>query len=172
MDIPGLVLPVFAVILTGWLAGALGYVPRALSAPLMQFAYTIAMPALVFVTIAQEPVHALLDGRFIAAFGGGSALCFAAAFALARRRPTSGLGSSAMFAAAAAMTNTGFVALPILQALYGKAGILPAAIATVFVAVVLFPAAILLLELDRHGRAERSRPLVLAKQIVVNPVVI
>ena len=55
------------------------------------------------------------------------------------------------------MTNTGFVALPILKATYGAPAVLPAAIATVFVAVVMFPAAVLMQELDSHGaRADRS----------------
>ena len=72
MNIVNLVLPVFAVILTGWLAGVLGYLPRTLSAPLVQFAYNVAMPALVFLTIAQEPLGTLLDRRFLTAFGGGS----------------------------------------------------------------------------------------------------
>lgn len=172
MDIPSLVLPVFAVILTGWFAGALGYLPRTLSTPLMQFAYNLAMPALVFVTIAQEPVRALLDWRFIAVFGGGSALCFGAVLLVARRRQDRGLGNSAMLAAAASMTNTGFVALPVLQALYGGDGVLPAAVATVFVAVVMFPALVVLLELDRHSRSDRIGALALARQVVVNPVVI
>jgi hypothetical protein len=35
MNIPTLVLPVFAVIITGWLAGAFGYLPRTLAGALM-----------------------------------------------------------------------------------------------------------------------------------------
>lgn len=120
MDIPNLVLPVFAVILTGWLAGAVGYMPRSLAMPLVGFAYNVAMPALIFVTIAPEPVHGLLDWGFLAAFGGGSLLCFAAVFLAARARSSRGVGSSAMLGASASMTNTGFVALPILQAMYGR----------------------------------------------------
>ena len=46
----------------------------------------------------------------------------------------------------AAMTNTGFVALPILHSIYGQPAVLPAAIATVFVAAVMFPASVILLE--------------------------
>ncbi len=53
---------------------------------------------------------------------------------------------------AAAMTNTGFVALPVLRAIYGEPAVLPAAIATVFVAVVMFPATVVLLELEQRGR--------------------
>ena len=56
------------------------------------------------------------------------------------------------------MTNTGFVALPVLQAIYGPHAVLPAAIATVFVAVVMFPAAVILLELGQRaiGRSLRK----------------
>ena len=59
-----------------------------------------------------------------------------------------GVAAPSMQGWAASMTNTGFVALPILQATYGPRAVLPAAIATVFVAVVMFPCAVVLQELD------------------------
>lgn len=89
-----LVLPVFAVIVTGWLAGAFGYLPRSLSAPLVRFAYNVAMPALVFLTIAREPIGALLDWRFLGAFGGGSVVCFAAVFLAAHAVGRRGWGAA------------------------------------------------------------------------------
>src|SRR5215470_7390007 len=42
------------------------------------------------------------------------------------------VASSTMHGMAAAMTNTGFVALPILHSIYGQPAVLPAAVATVF----------------------------------------
>src|SRR4051812_19188602 len=80
MKVADLVLPVFAIIVTGWLAGWLGYLSRSLADGLVHFAYSIAMPALLFVTIAQEPARNLLEWRFLLAFGGGSILCFALVF--------------------------------------------------------------------------------------------
>ena len=80
LRIADLILPVFAVILTGWIVGYAGYLPRALSNALIHFAYNIAMPALLIVTIAQEPGHSLINWRFLVAFGGGSLLCFIAVF--------------------------------------------------------------------------------------------
>ena len=151
--VAALILPVFAVIVTGWLAGLAGYVPRNLSDGLIHFAYNVAMPALLVVTIAQEPARALLAWRFLIAFGGGSLLCFAFVFATARALGHGGVAGPSMQGWAASMTNTGFVALPILQATYGPHAVLPAAIATVFVAVVMFPAAVILQELGRGGRA-------------------
>ena len=161
MRIADLILPVFAVILTGWIVGYTGYLSRALSGALIHFAYNIAMPALLIVTIAQEPAHSLINWRFLVAFGGGSLLCFILVFGVMSIPVSRSLASRTMHGMAASMTNTGFVALPVLAAIYGQRAVLPAAIATVFVAVVMFPAAVILLELgqrDAHG--SRTAPMV------------
>jgi predicted permease len=172
MEVADLVLPVFAIIVSGWLAGWLGYISRSLADGLVHFAYNIAMPALLFVTIAQEPARNLLEWRFLLAFGGGSVLCFALVFLAVRAGWGRDLASSTIYGMAAAMTNTGFVALPILHAIYGQPAVLPAAIATVFVAAVMFPATVIVLESEGHGAHARSAPSVLLKQIVFNPMVL
>ena len=173
MQVANLILPVFAVIVTGWLAGALGYVARDLSDALIHFAYNVAMPALLIVTIAHEPARSLLAWRFLIAFGGGSLVCFAIVFASLRALRGQGLAEAAMQGWAASMTNTGFVALPVLQATYGPPAVLPAAIATVFVAVVMFPAAVIMQELDpqRSGRSVFA-PGKLARHVILNPMVL
>jgi malonate transporter len=179
MAVADLVLPVFAIIVTGWLAGWLGYISRSLADGLVHFAYNVAMPALLFVTIAQEPARNLLEWRFLLAFGGGSILCFALVFLTVRAGWGRDLASSTIYGMAAAMTNTGFVALPILHSIYGQPAVLPAAIATVFVAGVMFPATVILLE--SGGRRAHARcgahpgkagSVMLAKQIVLNPMVL
>jgi malonate transporter and related proteins len=173
MRIADLILPVFAVIVTGWIVGYTGYLSRKLSDALIHFAYNIAMPALLIVTIAQEPRHSLINWRFLAAFGGGSFLCFLLVFGIMSVRASRSLASRTMHGVAASMTNTGFVALPVLQAIYGPRAVLPAAIATVFVAVVMFPAAVILLELgQRDANGSRTTALVTAKHVVLNPMVL
>jgi predicted permease len=78
-----------------------------------------------------------------------------------------------MHGMAASMTNTGFVALPVLQAIYGPRAVLPAAIATVFVAVVMFPLAVILLELgQRDAQGSRTPAMVTVKHVVLNPMVL
>ena len=173
MRIADLILPVFAVILTGWLAGYTGYLSRSLSDGLIHFAYNIAMPALLIVTIAQEPSHSLINGRFLVAFGGGSLLCFLLVFGIMSIGVSPGLASRTMHGMAAAMTNTGFVALPVLQAIFGQRAVLPAAIATVFVAVVMFPIAVVLLELGQTGApGSRTAPMVTIRHILLSPMVL
>ncbi len=72
----------------------------------------------------------------------------------------------------AAMTNTGFVALPILHAIYGQPAVLPAAVATVFVAAVMFPITVILLESEGGGGGGQSAPPFLLRHIVLNPLVL
>jgi len=173
MQVASLVLPVFAIIVTGWLAGWLGYLSRTLADALVHFAYNVAMPALLIVTIAQEPARNLLEWRFLLAFGGGSLLCFALVFLAARAGWKRDLAGSTIFGMTAAMTNTGFVALPILHAVYGQPAVLPAAVATVFVAAVMFPITVILVESDKHTVREPSdRPAGLFKQILLNPMML
>ncbi len=173
MQIADLILPVFAVILTGGIVGATGYLPRALSEALIRFAYNIAMPALLIVTIAQEPGHSLINWRFLVAFGAGSLLCFIFVFGIMSIRGSRSVASRTMYGMTASMTNTGFVALPVLQAIYGQRAVLPAAIATVFVAVVMFPLAVILLEVrQRDDRGSRTTPMMTVRHIVLNPMVI
>jgi len=172
MNVAGLILPVFAVIVTGWLAGRLGYIPRSLADGLVHFAYNVAMPALLVVTIAQEQAEKLLEWRFLLAFGGGSMVCFTLVFAAARIGFGRSIAGSTIFGMTASMTNTGFVALPVLHAIYGQPAVLPVAVATVFVAAVMFPVTVILLEAEAHGTGKRAGPAALAKQIVLNPMVL
>jgi predicted permease len=173
MDVFGLILPVFAVIVAGWVAGAVDYLPRATSDALIHFAYNVAMPALLIVTIAEEPARSLVAWRFLLAFGGGTLIAFAVVFLAARTLLKRGLAAATMLASAASMTNTGFVALPILQATYGPRAVLPAAIATVFLAVVMLPLAVVLLDLGSNAanRAPLS-PLGLMRHVGLNPMVL
>jgi malonate transporter len=172
MEVVDLVLPVFAVIVTGWLAGQLGYISRSLADGLVHFAYNVAMPALLFVTVAQEPARHLLEWRFLLAFGGGSILCFVLVLMAVRVGWGRDLRSGTMFGMSAAMTNTGFVALPVLHAIYGQPAVLPAAIATLFVAAVMFPLNVVLLEIRSGQHGSSASATLLAKQIVLNPMVL
>jgi predicted permease len=161
------------VIVTGWIVGYTGYLSRTLADALIHFAYYIAMPALLIVTIAQESGRSLINWCFLVAFGGGSLLCFILVFSVMSIHVSRSLASRTMHGMAASMTNTGFVALPVLVAIYGQRAVLPVAIATVFVAVVMFPAAVILLELgqpDAHG--SRTAPIITVKHVVLNPMVI
>jgi malonate transporter and related proteins len=172
MHLASTILPIFAIVVAGWLAGITGYVPRELGTSLTRFAYYVAMPALVFLTIGDETLRSLLDWRFLAAFGGGSLICFFIVMVIAWLRPGASFGASAMVGAAASMTNTAFVALPVLKALYGNPGVLAAAVATIFIGALMFPMLVVMLEIGRFQGSRKIRMGPLMRQIATNPVIV
>ncbi|MGE3291589.1 MAG: AEC family transporter [Geminicoccaceae bacterium] len=172
MHIAALVLPVFAVIVTGWIVGRLGILPRTLADGLVQFAYYVAMPALLFDAVAKEPVAAMLDLPFLATFGGASLIVWAVVGGASRLLAGRGPALATVDGLAAAMTNTGFVALPVLHGLFGQRALLPAAIATLFVAVIMFPIGVVLLERSQ-GAADPAAPArgSILRHTLTNPMV-
>jgi malonate transporter and related proteins len=84
-------------------------------------------------------------------------LCFALVFLLARLDGGRDLPTSTIYGMTAAMTNTGFIALPILHSIYGEPAVLPAAVATVFVAVVMFALTVIWKARDTARRAPSCR---------------
>jgi malonate transporter len=172
MHIAALILPVFAVIVTGWIVGRLAILPRALADGLVQFAYYIAMPALLFSAVAKEPVAAMFDLPFLATFGGASLTIWAVVSIASLLLAGRGSALATVDGLAAAMTNTGFVALPILHGLFGHRALLPAAIATLFVAVIMFPLGVVLLERARGAAGPGAPPAgSIARHTLTNPMV-
>jgi malonate transporter len=62
--------------------------------------------------------------------------------------------------------------LPILKTLYGKPGVLAAAIATIFVGALMFPLLVVLLEISRSANSRTIRTGPLIRQIATNPVIL
>lgn len=172
MDMLAIVVPVFAVIATGMIAVRTGVVPASIASGLITFSYFVCVPSLMFSIVARYPLDGLLAWDFWIAFGLVSlvvlvALPYGTGLLLGRDGRTRAVG-----AMAAVMTNTGFVALPVLYAIFGARGVPPAAIANIVIAAVLIPAAVVLLEAagGRSGGG-RATPGRMTLQVLRNPMV-
>ena len=171
MEILGLVLPIFGVLLTGMAFAHFKILPEHTADILVQFAFKVTIPALLIIVIAQEPVDRLFDPPFIAAFGGGVLALYLLILMGALFWKGEKLGPATMFATVCVACNTGFVALPILHTLFGHKAVLPAAIANIL-AVVLFLITIVLLELaEEREKGEREPIFVSIKRVAFNPVI-
>ncbi|KRG43371.1 transporter [Stenotrophomonas panacihumi] len=154
LSLLAIVLPIFALILAGWLArrtGALG--PHA-TGELNRYVVYLALPALLFDVVANAHWAELWQPDFIGAFGLGAAVVFVGTVLLRlRRRP---LADAAIDGLNAGYANTGFIGFPLAAALYGQ-GALPATlVATILTVCVLFAIALVLIETglqeERHPR--------------------
>ena len=73
------VLPVFGIILCGYLAGRLGILGEASSDAVNRFVYFFALPPLLFIAMARTSVGAVLNWTFIVGYLGGVLLTVVAA---------------------------------------------------------------------------------------------
>ena len=171
MEILGLVLPIFGVLLTGLFFAHFKLLPDHTAEILIQFAFKVAIPALLIIVLAQEDVGRLFDLPFIAALGGSVLALYLLILLGALFWKSQKLGPATMLATVSVASNAGFVALPILHTMFGHKAVLPAAIANVIV-VTLFLVTIVLLELaEEREKGKRESILVTVKRVAFNPVI-
>ena len=166
-------LPVFAVILCGYLAGRLGILGQASSEALNRYVYYFALPPLLFLAMARVPLEKILNGPFIAAYCGGmvlsGVLACLGAYALFHRKglPLTFHGFAATY------SNTGYMGIPLFIAAFGEAGVLPAIIATVINSSLVVACAVAAAELAQSaGRRIGHVAADVAVALATNPLVV
>lgn len=165
------VLPVFALILVGFLAGRFGVLGQESTQALNKFVYWFALPALFFAGMSRAPVAAVLDGLFIATFLGGVAIC-AAVVVLARPIFRGSAGETAMAAYIGGFSNSGYMGIPFFAAAFGAGGQLPVIVASVLNGAVVVSLAAIAVELAQNRAGGLARACTEAgRAVIANPLI-
>tara|TARA_R110002124_G_scaffold77329_1_gene207054 strand:- start:5145 stop:6104 length:960 start_codon:yes stop_codon:yes gene_type:complete len=130
------VLPVFAIILSGYLAGRAGVMGPSSTDALNRFVYYVALPVLLGHSMARVDAATIFDWPFILAYLGGNGVTFAGAYFLSRIAFKNDMSQSSLFAMVSVFANTGYMGIPLAIVAFGPDAALPAAIATVFQTLV------------------------------------
>jgi predicted permease len=146
------VLPIFALIFTGYLCGRFGVLPREATDSLNRFAIYLALPALMFLAISRIKADQAGQLGFAFAFAGGIAITFGLGFSLSLWRGHR-IANASIEGLDAGYSNVGFMGIPLCLLLFGQDSLPAAVIATLFTACVLFLAAITIIEIDLHRGA-------------------
>jgi len=166
------VLPIFALILAGWLArrtGALG--PHA-TGEINRFVVYLALPALLFDIVAGARPQDLWQPAFVASFGLGAAAVFVLAVVLRQGRPRH-FADATIDGLNAAYSNAGFIGIPLALAVLGRDALVPALIATIMTVCVLFAVAIVCVEIGLQAERHPARMLAkVARQLLRNPLLV
>lgn len=167
-----IVLPIFALILAGWIArktGALG--PNA-TREVNRLVVYLALPALLFDIMANAKVEDIWQPRFTLAFALGCAVIFAGTLVwrMAKGRH---LADAAIDGLNASYANTGFIGFPLVLALIGESGMGATLIAAILTVCVLFAIAIILIEGGLQSETRR-RDIVIktAISLAKNPLLV
>src|SRR5262245_31648070 len=168
------VLPVFGIILTGYLAGRFEALGPDSAAALNRFVFYFAMPCALFIFTARAPVDKIFNWPFIGAFVGGALLTVLIAVIVGRLWfHQQDVATLSVVGLTAGWGNYGYMGLPLLLTAYGPDGALPTVVATFSVIIFLVTGAIVLLEGTRvSGPSPLRLAAYLAGTLARNPLVI
>ncbi len=165
------VLPAFAIIGAGWLTGRLGGLGPAASSELNRFVIWLALPALLFQTLAEADWAVLWQPGFAASFLGGG-LAVMAGTLIWRMRRGERLAGASLNGLSASYANVGYLGFAIGEPVFGRGAFPLISIAIIMTAGVMFAVAVVLLEVGSHAGAH---PLRVARRVagsvLRNPIV-
>ena len=163
--------PLLALILLGWFLRRRSLLGAAAARELTAFVVWLALPSLLFEAIAGASWQQLWQPRFVIAYAGAMVATFALTFWwLPKAQP---FADRCLDCFGATYANSGFIGIPLSVLLLGKEALIPATIATLLTAVLLFAVGIVMLEL---GAGSHTRPFAsiakATRAVARNPLVV
>jgi malonate transporter and related proteins len=167
------VVPVFGVVLTGYLAGRFEVLGSDSAAALNRFVFYFALPPALFIFMARAPAEKIFNWPFIGAFVGGEFATLLIALIVGRVWFHQDLATRTVAGLAALQANTVYMGLPLLLTAYGPDGALPTIVATLCLTFVFISSVIAVLESTRASEQSTFRMAAqVASRVLRNPLVI
>lgn len=164
------VIPIFALILIGYLAAKKKILSHEATHHLNLYVVWLALPALLFQAMATTPWQDLYQPGFIAASMGAMLIVFLVY--LVWQKKTTPLADRSVNSLSAAYSNTGYMGLPLCTLVFGPEGLIPAIISMILTACVLFAMAIIFIEFGVQSSPKLSETLrKTALSLVKNPLI-
>jgi len=165
-------LPIFALILTGFICGYFAVFDKTATDNLNRFAIYLALPSLMLVAMSKITPDQVRQFGFIGAFFGGSSITFAVAFAISRARGRR-VANASIEGLDAGYSNVGFMGIPMCLLVFGPESAPASIIATLFTACILFLFAFVVVEVDlKKGNSFWSTGTKVAKALLTSPLLI
>lgn len=167
------VIPVFALILCGYLGGRTGVLENGAASALNGFVFYFALPALLFIFTARAPVAQLLDVPFLLSFILGSAIAFAISLFIAHKWLEVAPSDQPLVALSATFPNTAYLGIPLFVALNDDAGVAAAISATVGANTVFIGGTLLFYSIKDSARdGSQGSTWIAVNALIKNPLII
>src|ERR1700759_3713337 len=165
-------LPIFALILTGFVCGYFGVFDRTATDNINRFAVYLALPSLMFVAMSKITPDQVQQFGFMGAFCGGFGVGFAGGFLISRLRGRR-VANASIEGLDAGYSNVGFMGIPMCLLVFGPEGAPASIIATLFTACVLFLFAVVVVEIDlQKGGSFWSTGARVARSLITSPLLV
>jgi predicted permease len=173
-----IILPVFGITLCGYGAGRVGLLGKDGIDALNRFVYYFALPALLFILVAQAPRERIFYANFLYAWIGALVITYLLTALISKLIYRDSLSLMSMRCINVTFANCGYIGIPLAINAFGDDGALPAVLGVTILAVFVMSTTIFLIETDRARGAALvsvSRWRILrgiALSLVKNPITI
>ncbi|MFO0997291.1 MAG: AEC family transporter [Alphaproteobacteria bacterium] len=168
-----IVLPVFAVILTGYLVAKTRLFTRDGIKVISNFVFFVPMPALLFRTLARGTVDPAADLGIVYAYFLGCFIVFAIGMAVGRIAFSLKTEEQGLLGMGAVFGNTIMLGIPLVYTAFGDPGLVQVMLIVTFHSALLIPLATIVIEV---GRGAGGHPFAVAGAALVslakNPVIV
>ena len=139
---------------------------------LVLFVFNLAIPLLLFRSLASNQLPDDIEWSFILSFYGGSFACYFLGMAIGRFFFNRTLDHQAIFGMSAGFSNTVLVGIPILLTAYGPDATLPIFLLIAFHSSTLMPLTTILIQIKQGGEISVGRQVrSVALELVKNPII-
>jgi len=163
------ILPVFAILFIGFLAGRLGKMTDDEARVLNRFAMTVLLPIFIFRAVAFAPITDF-NLAALALYASAQIVLYTIGFLIARKAFRLGVSESLLLGFCGVFANNAYYVLPIAKLLYGDSGTLPVASIVILDAVLVFGGTMVALEV-RKGRDAGAGLALVAVRIAKLPLI-
>lgn len=173
IEVVGLALPFFGLILLGFVAGRIWKSDESGLAWLNIFAIYFALPAMFFRLISETPFEQLANGRFVAATTSSTLLILVLGFAFAWLVSRGDLAQSTVTALVGGYGNVGYMGPPLALVALGQEAVAPAALVFCFDVMLVFTLTPLLMAVARPMGASGSRLVAgILRSVLLHPFIL
>lgn len=167
------VLPVFGLILCGWVVGKTPLLTREGIRGINNFVFWVAIPALLFRSMGTLTVPDTVDPLIIPAYFSAVFVVFCTAIILGRKAMALPLDQAALFGMGGVFGNLVLLGMPLVLLAFGEEGLVAALFIISFHPLILITVPTLVIELARGQRDKVGQILwSAAKALTHNPVIL
>lgn len=172
-DVVNVILPFFALVVTGYLAARFALLQAQGILGLNRFVFFFALPALLFSKMAQTPIGQVLGEKtFVVAYLVSGLAVFIFGLVVAKGLFRSSPGKLAVMALAGSYANIGFMDIPVLVSILGGQVAAPLSIILLVDVAFFIPLTTTLIDLSK-SKIHHTRVLgALAVSVVKNPLIV
>ena len=171
MEVLNLTLPLFGLVLLGWLAARWKKLPEAGLAWMQFYIVYIALPAMFFQVLRKTPVEDMLNWPYIAGATGSTLLVFVACYCLGRYLLKNNIATATMQAVAGSYSNIGYMGPALTVPALGEAAIVPTALVLCFDNTLIFVLAPILMAFSASVQHENLL-LTILRRVLLHPFIL